>query len=101
MPHPLYEMIEQVTDEKSFNRFLTALREDCEWHERNGSSHQSLECVEGQHFETHSTRDFLKSMENWATKGDFANGQHYGEPILRRLAAMMWVGRLRWPDHDE
>jgi hypothetical protein len=42
MPHPLYEMIEQVTDEKSFNRFLTALREDCEWHERNGSSHQSL-----------------------------------------------------------
>jgi hypothetical protein len=94
-------MIEQVTDEKSFNRFLTALRKDCESHERDRNGHHPSDCVEGQHFETHSTRDFLKSMENWATKGDFADGQHYGEPILRRIAAMMWVGRLRWPDHDD
>ncbi|MDP9192537.1 MAG: hypothetical protein M3P06_12625 [Acidobacteriota bacterium] len=101
MPHPIYEMIEKVTDEKSFNAFLTALRKDCEWHERNGGRHDRMECVEGQHFEAHSTRDFLKSMEDWATGGDFAEGQHYGEPILRRIAAMMWVGRLRWPEHDD
>jgi hypothetical protein len=101
MNHPLYEMLETVTDEKSFNHFLTALRKDCEAHERHGAGHDRLECAEGQHFETHSTRDFLKSMENWATKGDFADGEHYGEPILRRIATMMWVGRLRWPDHDD
>ena len=101
MPHPLYEMVEQVTDEKSFNAFLVALRKDCEWHEREGKRHDRMECIEGQHFETQSTRDFLKSMESWATGGDFADGEHYGEPILRRIATMMLVGRLRWPGHDD
>lgn len=101
MSHPLYELLEKVTDEKSFNAFLTALRKDCEAHERDGARHDRVECAEGQHFETHSTRDFLKSMENWATKGDFADGEHHGAPILQRIAAMMFVGRLRWPDHDD
>jgi hypothetical protein len=101
MPHPLYDLIEQVTDEKSFNTFLTALRKDCQQHERERNRHAPMECIEGQHFETHSTGDFLKSMEDWATGGDFAEGQHYGAPILQRIAAMMWVGRLRWPGHDD
>lgn len=98
MTHPIYDMIEQVKDEKSFNAFLTALRKDCEQHERDRNRHDSRTCLEGQHFETHSTRDFLKSMEDWATKGDFADGEHYGEPILRRIATMMLVGRLHWPE---
>lgn len=101
MSHPLYEMIEKVTDEKSFNEFLVAFRKDCEAHQRDGSRHDPNECAEGQHFENYSTRDFLKSMENWATKGDFADGEHYGEPILRRIATMMLVARLRWPDHED
>ncbi len=100
MSHPLYDMIEKVTDEKSFNQFLVALRKDCEEHERSGR-HSDIECAEGQHFQSHSTRDFLKSMEEWATNGDFAEGRHYGAPILQRIAAMMWVGRFRWPDHDD
>jgi hypothetical protein len=100
MPHPLYEMAEQVTDEKSFNAFLVALRKDCEAHQRDGARHDRMECLEGQHFETYSTRDFLKSMEDWATRGDFADGEHYGEPMLRRIATMMLVGRLRWQGHD-
>jgi hypothetical protein len=101
MSHPIYEMIEKVTDEKSFNAFLTALRKDCEWHERNANRHGRQECAEGQHFEAHSTRDFLRSMEDWATRGDFADGQHYGEPILRRIAAMMFVGRFRVREDEE
>jgi hypothetical protein len=101
MHHPLYEMLETVNDEKSFNRFLTALRKDCEDHERNCGRRDPIECAEGQHFESHSTKDFLKSMEDWAVGGDFADGQHYGDPILRRIATMLFVGRLRWPGSDE
>lgn len=100
MSHPLYELFQTVTDEKSFNRFLVALRKDCEEHERDGRRHSDIECAEGQHFQTHSTRDFLRSMEDWATNGDFANGDHGGAPILQRIAAMMFVGRFRVREHE-
>ncbi len=45
------------------------------------------------HRETASTRDFLASAEDWATRGDFAEGVHHGEPMLRRIATMLLVGR--------
>ena len=32
-------------------------------------------------------------MEDWVSCGDFADGVHHGEPILRRVATMLWVGR--------
>lgn len=92
--HPLYEQFQQVTDEKSFSEFLTALRKDCEWHERHCDRRDPMKCMEGYHFETRSTRDFLRSMEEWS-QGDFADGEHGGEPILRRVAAMLWIGRMR------
>ena len=101
--HPLYEMFQQVTDERSFSEFLTALRKDCEWHERHCDRRDPIRCAEGQHIQSHSTTDFLRSMEEWS-QGDFADGSHGGAPVLQRVAAMLWVGRMRTrpkPDEDE
>jgi hypothetical protein len=88
----LIELAQQVTDEKTFVRFLTALREDCE------SSHHDCEaryenCIEESHWQTRSTKNFLRSMEDWSG-GDFVEGEHHGEPILRRVATMLCVGKF-------
>ncbi|HYH09896.1 MAG TPA: hypothetical protein VEK11_22805 [Thermoanaerobaculia bacterium] len=91
MPHKLYDMLETIHDETSFVAFLAALIEDLEKHER-AQPHDRIECAEGDHFTSHATRDFLRSMEEWA-HGDFGEGEHHGEPILRRIATMLYVGR--------
>ncbi|MCU1349160.1 MAG: hypothetical protein JWO56_2190 [Acidobacteria bacterium] len=102
MANNLRELLESVVDETTFLRFLTALREDCESHERDCPKFSYYECAIADHFETHSTRDFLRSMEDWGTRGDFAEGVHHGEPILRRIATMLYVGRgLRVEDRPQ
>jgi hypothetical protein len=93
MANALYEMLETVKDEKSFIRFLQALRADCEQHERDCRRRDYFACAQDQHWETHSTTQFLKSVEDWASRGDFADGVHHGEPMLRRVATMLLVGR--------
>jgi hypothetical protein len=93
MANRLTELLEKVADEKSFNQFLSALREDCESHERDCDSRSYWSCVTEGHWETRSTSSFLRSVEDWATRGDFADGVHHGEPILRRVATMLYVGR--------
>jgi hypothetical protein len=90
------EMIGQITDEKSFMRFLAALREDCENHDRD-CNRSWRECSSAQHWETRSTGSFLRSMEDWGG-GDFIEGRHHGDPILRRVATMLYVGRFLRPD---
>ena len=97
MANRLTELLEKITDEASFLRFLSALREDCEDHERD--CHRSYrECALEDHWETRSTSSFLKSMEDWATRGDFAEGVHHGEPMLRRVATMLYVGKYFRPE---
>lgn len=93
----LYEMLGTVTDEKSFLRFLTALREDYEAHERDCPRRSYWDCATAQHWETTSIKDFLKSAEEWAG-GDFVEGEHGGDPILRRVATMLYVGRNLRPE---
>jgi len=93
MANALYEMLETITDEKSFIRFLKALREDCEQHERDCPRRDYFNCATQQHWETHSTGAYLRSVEDWASRGDFADGVHHGEPMLRRFATMLLVGR--------
>jgi hypothetical protein len=102
MYQELMDLSQKVTDEKSFCEFLTALRKDCESHQRDCVRHGSQECIEGHHFEAHNTRDFLYTMEDWATRGDFRDGRHYGDPILRRIATMLVVARFktREPEPD-
>jgi hypothetical protein len=92
MASRLVELLEKVTDETTFLRFLSALREESEVpHDRRFHSYQ--ECVESDHWETRETKDFLRSVEDWATRGDFADGVHYGEPMLKRVATMLYVGK--------
>lgn len=98
MANKLYDMLETITDETSFIRFLTALREDCEEHERTCDRRSYRNCIEADHWETASTKDFLRSVEDWASRGDFADGVHHGEPMLRRVATMLYVGRNYRPE---
>jgi hypothetical protein len=102
MANRLTELLEKITDEASFNRFLSALREDCENHERD-CQRSYRECtaedrIAEEHWETRSTASFLRSVEDWATGGDFAEGVHHGEPILRRVATMLYVGKYFRPE---
>jgi hypothetical protein len=98
MPKATEELLRAVVDETTFLRFLSALREDCE-SSRHDCESRYDECLPEEHWQTRSTVNFLRSAEDWATGGDFAEGQHYGEPMLRRIATMLWVGRyLRHED---
>lgn len=101
MPGKLYDMLEHVNDETSFVRFLAALRDDCEQHERDCPRRDSFDCATNDHWESHSTTHYLRSMEDWASRGDFAEGVHHGEPILRRIATMLYVGRHLRPEDRE
>jgi hypothetical protein len=91
------DLIAEVTDEKSFLRFLAALREDYETHERDCPRRSYFDCASADHWETTSIKDFLKSAEEWGG-GDFADGEHYGEPLLRRVATLLFAGRHIRPD---
>jgi hypothetical protein len=93
MANRAYDLLETVVDETTFLRFLTALREDCEGHERDCPKVSYFDCGSNDHWETSSTTHFLRSMEDWGTRGDFADGEHYGEPMLRRIASMLYAGR--------
>jgi hypothetical protein len=93
-----YDLLEQVNDEQSFLRFLRALREDLETSERECHYPGHPGCAEAQHWESTSTRDFLRSMDEWGSEGDFGQGMHHGEPMLRRIAAMLYVGRFKARD---
>jgi hypothetical protein len=93
MADRLYDMLPTVTDERTFIQFLQALRGECEQHEQTCDRRSYWTCAQQQHWETNSTKDFLNSVEDWASRGDFADGVHHGEPLLRRFATMLLVGR--------
>jgi hypothetical protein len=93
MPDPLIPLIEQVTDEQSFLKFLNALRQQCEANERDCPPYPHDDHWEQGHWESLATKDFLRSMEDWGSRGDFGEGVHHGEPILRRVATMLYVGK--------
>ncbi|MGH9419739.1 MAG: hypothetical protein ACRD3J_07195 [Thermoanaerobaculia bacterium] len=97
MSNKLIDLAQAVTDEPSFVRFLTALLEDCQQHDRDCQQRWS-ECAMADHWQTRSTKDFLASIEEWAREGDFGQGEHHGEPILRRVATMLYVGRHFRPE---
>ena len=92
----LSDLVQEVTDEKSFLRFLAALREDVQAHERDCRK-DYWACAQEDHWETRSIGEFLKAAESWGT-GDFADGEHGGDPMLRRVATMLYVARYRLPE---
>ena len=100
MADALQELIEQVHDEQSFLRFLRALREDYEKTERECQNPSRHICIAEGHWESRSIRDFLRSAEEWG-HGDFGDGRHYGDPILRRVATMLYVGRYKTREEPE
>jgi hypothetical protein len=90
MTNALMEMLAEVKDERTFVRFLSALRADCEASKHNCEARYD-DCVP-EHWQSKSTVNFLRSMEEWAG-GDFVEGEHGDDPILRRVATMLYVGR--------
>jgi hypothetical protein len=94
MADALIGLLEKVNDEQTFLQFLRALREDLERSERECQPYYHEDCAEQGHWESTSTKDFLRSAEEWG-HGDFGDGAHYGEPMLRRVATMLYVGRYR------
>ena len=98
MPNALADLVADVTDETSFLRFLSALQQDSEAEHARECRGSFYDCATADHWETKSTKDFLKSMESWAAGGDFAEGVHHGEPMLRRIATMLYVGKYYRPE---
>lgn len=96
MPKATLELLQTVKDEPTFVRFLSALREDCE-ESTHDCERQYAECLPREHWQARSTVNFLRSMEDWSG-GDFVEGQHGDDPILRRVATMLWVGKYLRPE---
>lgn len=94
MANELIGLLEGIHDETSFIKFLRVLIEDLERSERE-CSRAPHECAEAEHWESVGTKDYLESIEDWASRGDFADGVHHGEPLLRRFATMLFVGKYR------
>jgi hypothetical protein len=92
MENALLSLAQTVDDEKSFVRFLAAMREECQ-SSKHDCEARNENCLEQEHWQTRSTVNFLKAIEEWAS-GDFAEGWHGGEPILRRVATMLSVGKF-------
>jgi hypothetical protein len=97
---PLYDLAEKIKDEQSFLRFFTALREDFQKTERECRNRHGHICVEQGHWETRSVGEFLRSAEDWGVRGDFGEGVHHGEPMLRRIAYMLLAGRFLFRESD-
>ena len=97
MANVLQDLLGKVTDEPSFLRFLAALRADNEAHERDCRLRSWRDCAMADHWETKSIKQFLSSMESWGA-GDFGDGLHGDEPLLRRFATMLYVGRGLRPE---
>lgn len=99
MSNALQDLLAKVEDETTFIRFLSALRADSEASRHDCESGYD-ECLPEDHWQTRSTTKFLRAAEDWASRGDFADGEHYGEPMLRRVATMLYVGKyLRHEDY--
>jgi hypothetical protein len=92
MSDALMALVQEVRDETTFVRFLSALRADCE-SSQHDCERSYDDCLPDAHWQTRSTKNFLRSVEDWAARGDFADGVHHGEPMLRRVATMLYVGR--------
>ena len=86
-----YDLLERVVDEKSFIEFLVALQEECEAHEGLRQEDHPEEAL----WTAFATKDFLRAAEDWASDGDFAEGRHYDEPMLRRVGAMLSAAKWR------
>ncbi|MBV9492755.1 MAG: hypothetical protein JOZ54_00810 [Acidobacteria bacterium] len=82
-PDPIFAEALKVKDEKSFVHFLKVLRDDY-----------------GDHWESRTPREFLGTMAWWGS-GDFADGEHGGDPLLQRVAVMLAVGRTRQHENDD
>lgn len=101
----LQELIETVHDQVTFVHFLHALREDCERTERECQPYPRHHCAEEEHWESRSVVDYLKSAEDWAVASGFGAGEDRGEPVIRTIARILYVGRWKVrntePDRDE
>jgi hypothetical protein len=99
MPDTIRDLLAKVEDETTFIRFLSALRADSEASRHDCESRYD-DCLPEDHWQTRSTTKFLRAVEDWASRGDFADGVHHGEPMLRRVATMLYVGKyLRHEDY--
>lgn len=101
----LQGLLETVSDQGTFVNFLHALREDYERTERECQPYPKHYCAEEGHWESRSILDFLKSAENWAVDSGFGAGEDRGEPVIRTIARILYVGRWKvrevQPERDE
>jgi hypothetical protein len=99
------QAIEKIghNDQVNFVKFITALREDYENTERNCRPYPQHHCIEEGHWDSRTLRDFLRSVEDWGVRSDFGEGADRGEPVLRTVARMLYVGRFKVRDeqHDD
>lgn len=93
------ELLMSVTNEQSFLHFLRVLRAEVEKSEQECAGRFCQACGEGHiPFSAFATKDYLRSAEDWGSRGDFGEGQHYDEPMLRRVAAMLFSAAFKLRD---
>ena len=90
MPEPLEDVLLRVTDEKSFIEFLRELAAD--FHRPPEKVFDGSEWIEIVRWTNKSVPQFLLGGAAWGS-GDFVEGEHGGEPLLRRVATLLYAAR--------
>jgi hypothetical protein len=96
MNQQLIDMIETVHDQVTFVKYWQALRADLEKTERECQPYPRHNCMTEGHWETKSSvLDFFKSGEDWAVASGFGAGEDRGEPVIRTIARILYLGRFK------
>ena len=92
----LNELIDTVTDEKSFLKFVAELRRDREEEVEAQSAIPIDDCGRGPNgWENHTIEDFLEAAQGWAKDSDFGDSQNLKDASpWKKFAVFLYCGKI-------
>ena len=92
----LYERIDTVNDERSFLKFVDALRKDREKEVTAQSATPVDPCGRGPYgWENHTIEDFLEAAQAWAEDSNFGESQNLKEASpWKKFAVFLYCGKI-------
>ena len=92
----LHELINTVTDEKTFLKFVAELRKDREKEVKAQSATPIDHCGRGPNgWENHTIEDFLEAAQAWAEDSNFGESQDLKDASTwKKFAVFLYCGKI-------